>query len=170
MINRRELIVLGGTAAVLASAGIGRAADWPTKPVTLISAYPPGGTSDIIARLVADPSYTSIVVVTAAEAFAVQESQEFVRDLERRLGRRPSAFIVNALYPALPPGRVGDEPDDGPLAIWRARAAANHREIARFSAWWAGPWCALPLVTHGRGPALVAELASRLAVAAEVPA
>lgn len=54
MINRRELILLGGTAAVLASAGIGRAADWPTKPVTLISAYPPGGTSDIIARLVAD--------------------------------------------------------------------------------------------------------------------
>ena len=54
MINRRELIVLGGTAVVLASTGIGRAADWPTKPVTLISAYPPGGTSDIIARLVAD--------------------------------------------------------------------------------------------------------------------
>lgn len=54
MINRRELIVLGGTAAVLASAGLGRAADWPTKSVTLISAYPPGGTSDIIARLVAD--------------------------------------------------------------------------------------------------------------------
>ena len=54
MINRRELIVLGGTAAVLASTGFGRAADWPTKQVTLISAYPPGGTSDIIARLVAD--------------------------------------------------------------------------------------------------------------------
>ena len=54
MINRRELIVLGGTAAVLASAGIGHAAEWPTKSVTLISAYPPGGTSDIIARLVAD--------------------------------------------------------------------------------------------------------------------
>jgi len=54
MINRRELIVLGGTATLLASTGLGRAADWPSKPVTLISAYPPGGTSDIIARLVAD--------------------------------------------------------------------------------------------------------------------
>ena len=54
MMNRRELIVLGGSAAVLASAGIGRADNWPSKPVTVISAYPPGGTSDIITRLVAD--------------------------------------------------------------------------------------------------------------------
>lgn len=54
MINRRELIALSGSAIVLTSAGIGRAAEWPAKPVTLISAYPPGGTSDIIARLVAD--------------------------------------------------------------------------------------------------------------------
>ncbi len=54
MINRRELILLGGSAAVLASAGFVRAADWPTKQVTVISAYPPGGTSDIITRLVAD--------------------------------------------------------------------------------------------------------------------
>jgi len=54
MINRRELIVLGGSAAVLASTGFVRAADWPTKQVTVISAYPPGGTSDIITRLVAD--------------------------------------------------------------------------------------------------------------------
>lgn len=144
--------------------------DAPRLVAHAIDSGPFAALAGDIARLVADPSYTSIVVVTAAEAFAVQESQEFVRDLERRLGRRPSAFIVNALYPALPPGRVADEPDDGPLAIWRARAAANHREIARFSAWWAGPWCALPLVTHGRGPALVADLASRLAVAAEVPA
>lgn len=54
MINRRELILLGGSAAVLATAGFARAADWPTKQVTVISAYPPGGTSDIITRLVAD--------------------------------------------------------------------------------------------------------------------
>lgn len=54
MINRRELIVFGGSAAVLASTGFALTADWPTKPVTVISAYPPGGTSDIITRLVAD--------------------------------------------------------------------------------------------------------------------
>ena len=54
MMNRREFVMLGGSAAVLASTGILRADTWPSKPVTVISAYPPGGTSDIIARLVAD--------------------------------------------------------------------------------------------------------------------
>lgn len=53
--KRREFIVLGGTAGFLASTGISFAQDaWPSKPVTVISAYPPGGTSDILARLVAD--------------------------------------------------------------------------------------------------------------------
>jgi tripartite-type tricarboxylate transporter receptor subunit TctC len=51
--NRREFIVLGGTAAMLASRGIALADSWPSKSVVVISAYPPGGTSDIIARLVA---------------------------------------------------------------------------------------------------------------------
>jgi tripartite-type tricarboxylate transporter receptor subunit TctC len=53
-INRREFIVLGGTAVALASGTLAVAADWPRKSVAVISAYPPGGTSDIIARLVAD--------------------------------------------------------------------------------------------------------------------
>ncbi|WP_127754265.1 MULTISPECIES: tripartite tricarboxylate transporter substrate binding protein [unclassified Devosia] len=53
--KRREFIVLGGTAGLLASTGISFAQDsWPSKPVTVLSAYPPGGTSDILARLVAD--------------------------------------------------------------------------------------------------------------------
>ncbi|QQR38444.1 Bug family tripartite tricarboxylate transporter substrate binding protein [Devosia rhizoryzae] len=53
--KRREFIVLGSTAGLLASTGMSFGQDaWPTKPVTVISAYPPGGTSDILARLVAD--------------------------------------------------------------------------------------------------------------------
>lgn len=53
--QRREFIVLGGTAALLASSGIAAAAGkWPSKSAVVISAYPPGGTSDIITRLVAD--------------------------------------------------------------------------------------------------------------------
>ncbi len=53
--KRREFIVLGGTAGLLASTGISFGQDnWPSKPVTVISAYPPGGTSDILARVVAD--------------------------------------------------------------------------------------------------------------------
>ncbi len=53
--KRREFMVLGGTAALLASNGAAwSAAKWPSKPGVVISAYPPGGTSDIITRLVAD--------------------------------------------------------------------------------------------------------------------
>ncbi|WP_117195608.1 Bug family tripartite tricarboxylate transporter substrate binding protein [Rhizobium terrae] len=53
-INRREFIVLGGAATLLASTGTALADNWPNKAVTVISPYPPGGGSDIIARLVAD--------------------------------------------------------------------------------------------------------------------
>lgn len=53
-LDRREFIVLGGAAALLASADAGLADNWPSKPVTVISPYPPGGGSDIIARMVAD--------------------------------------------------------------------------------------------------------------------
>ena len=53
--KRREFVALSGAAGLLASKGISFAQDnWPSKPVTVISAYPPGGTSDILARLVAD--------------------------------------------------------------------------------------------------------------------
>jgi tripartite-type tricarboxylate transporter receptor subunit TctC len=53
--KRREFIVLGGTASLLAPSGTAwSAGKWPSKPGVVISAYPPGGTSDIITRLVAD--------------------------------------------------------------------------------------------------------------------
>lgn len=54
MLNRRDLIISGGVATLLASTGISLADTWPSKPVTVISPYPPGGGSDIIARMVAD--------------------------------------------------------------------------------------------------------------------
>ena len=76
--KRREIIVLGGTAGLLASTGLSFAQDnWPSKPVTVISAYPPGGTSDILARLVADvlaaefkQQFTLEIIAGAAGALA----------------------------------------------------------------------------------------------------
>ncbi|HUP97890.1 MAG TPA: tripartite tricarboxylate transporter substrate binding protein [Usitatibacter sp.] len=47
-IVRRTLL----TVAVLAFSGIALAQQWPSKPIKLIVPYPPGGTSDILARAV----------------------------------------------------------------------------------------------------------------------
>jgi tripartite-type tricarboxylate transporter receptor subunit TctC len=52
--NRREFMVFGGAAVMLTSNRIAFADQWPSKTAVVLSAYPPGGTSDIITRLVAD--------------------------------------------------------------------------------------------------------------------
>ncbi len=58
MSNKRTFIAsLLATAAALGglSAGLAHAqADYPTKPVKIIVAFPPGGTSDVMARMLAD--------------------------------------------------------------------------------------------------------------------
>jgi tripartite-type tricarboxylate transporter receptor subunit TctC len=53
LINRRELIA--GSLALAAGAVDAQTAGWPNRPVRLIVPYPPGGSSDIIARAIAQP-------------------------------------------------------------------------------------------------------------------
>ena len=50
--RRREFItLLGGTAALSALPRAAAALDYPTRPVHWIVGFPPGGATDIIARL-----------------------------------------------------------------------------------------------------------------------
>jgi tripartite-type tricarboxylate transporter receptor subunit TctC len=42
------------SSAVLAFSAAAGAADYPQKPVTLVVAYAPGGTGDVVARLIAE--------------------------------------------------------------------------------------------------------------------
>ena len=48
----RRAALFGGFAALLVLAAAAPAADYPSRPVTLVVAFPPGGPSDVLARIV----------------------------------------------------------------------------------------------------------------------
>lgn len=52
LLTRRGALALG---AALAAPGLARAQDFPSRPIRMIIPYPPGGASDVIARLLGPP-------------------------------------------------------------------------------------------------------------------
>ena len=55
-IKRRSIVALLGLAAagLLATSASGRADDYPTRPITLIVPFPPGGSTSVVARIIAE--------------------------------------------------------------------------------------------------------------------
>jgi tripartite-type tricarboxylate transporter receptor subunit TctC len=51
--NRRSILQRGAALALLAASGLAVAADYPTKPITMIVPQATGGTNDVVARIVA---------------------------------------------------------------------------------------------------------------------
>ena len=54
-LNRRQIIVTGAAAAASVASFSTSAQAFPSKPIKLIVPYPPGGSSDIIARAISQP-------------------------------------------------------------------------------------------------------------------
>jgi tripartite-type tricarboxylate transporter receptor subunit TctC len=52
-LSRRS--VLSGGAMVALTRGAARAETYPSRPIRWIVGYPPGGTTDVLARIIADP-------------------------------------------------------------------------------------------------------------------
>lgn len=54
-LRRRTVLAAAAIGAPLIGSGLARAQDaWPSRPVTIVSPYNPGGTNDVVARLMAD--------------------------------------------------------------------------------------------------------------------
>jgi tripartite-type tricarboxylate transporter receptor subunit TctC len=56
--NRRNLLT--GAAAMLAAPGIASAQAWPNRPIRMVIPWPPGGTTDILARIIQPPLSTAL--------------------------------------------------------------------------------------------------------------
>jgi len=54
-LNRREFVAAAVGAAALGAGAVHAAQDWPARPIRIVVPYPPGGSSDIIARAISAP-------------------------------------------------------------------------------------------------------------------
>lgn len=144
----RRLAMTWGVAALACSAFAAAAqpAAWPQKPVTLIVAFPPGGMTDIVGRLLAKELSQSLgqpVIVENKAGAAGQVGTEYV-------ARRPAdgyTLLISATGHVIAPatrGKVGYDPvkDFEPIAVL-AKApnvlvlnpAVPARDLPEFLAW-----------------------------------
>ena len=132
----------------------------PRLTAQTVSRGPFGDMAGQLAEMVDDPARTAVVIAAAAEEMPMQEALESLERLRGELGREAQAVVVNGLFP---PFLAGADSDDPAARLWHDRRAVQERELARLAASWQGPRVELPLLALDSGPALVRELAVRLA-------
>jgi tripartite-type tricarboxylate transporter receptor subunit TctC len=114
------LVALAAGAAII-SAPPGWAQDYPSRPVQLVVAYPPGGTGDIIARLLADRLGGALGQPVRVENRAGASGAEGARSVARAAPDGHTLLLGQTAEIAVDPllGRVGYDPqrDFQPVAL-----------------------------------------------------
>ncbi|HUP23009.1 MAG TPA: ArsA-related P-loop ATPase [Thermoanaerobaculia bacterium] len=143
-------------------------------PALLAEVVPTGPFGEMARRaaaLVADPERCRVLAVALAEELPVTETLELREAIERRLGRRIDALVVNALWPddttssrqsATPPKTPSGSAPDPAITLVRDRLALQQTQLARLRAEWGQPFGRLPLVPLDAGPELCRHLAELL--------
>ncbi len=146
--TQRRSPVFAISFALLAAAvpGAARAADWPSRPVTMVVPLPPGGAVDVLARVVADPMSRTLGQPVVIENVAGAGSSIGVDRVVRAapdgytlgFGTWANYVVAGAVYPVhydvlrdlVPIGLVADAP------YWIvARNALPAQTMAEFVAW-----------------------------------
>ena len=93
----------------LAMAGLASAQEWPSRPISLVVSYPPGGTADLMARTIAGPLGKALgtsVVVENKPGASGQIAASYVAKASAdgyTLMLDASSYSVNpSLFPKLP--------------------------------------------------------------------
>lgn len=103
--NRRDCI-LGLTLAPLAAPAVRASADYPSRPISILSGYPPGGSTDVSARLVAQGISRSLgnaatVVESKAGASGTLASEWLTRQAPDGYSLMLSESSSFAIWPAM---------------------------------------------------------------------
>ncbi len=80
-LTRRSVLAAAGAVALLAGAGAAQAQAWPAKPVTLVVPFPAGGTTDVLARALAErlgPVLGQTVIVESKPGAGATLGADFV--------------------------------------------------------------------------------------------
>ncbi|HEX6363604.1 MAG TPA: tripartite tricarboxylate transporter substrate-binding protein, partial [Albitalea sp.] len=107
------LAALGGASALAASPAFAQAQGYPSRPVHMLIPYPPGGTTDVMARTLEDPLSKALGQTVLVENKAGASGVLAAREVARGKPDGYTLFFVNSGNLAVTPHVQKDAGYDG---------------------------------------------------------